>query len=277
MSVPLYFLPGVTPDELVAGGRVRRTVLERAGVAEAFADVVADTQISYGQPSRGPADKAGVWLAALPSSGAMPRLPGYYPDRQEWQSVGEDEWCAWIGIDPADPPTPAELRRRTTYAGYAMRLVEGVDNFDIPIVRRDDGSTELARNVVFGAGGRVEERIKQEYVALWNDLAEACGWVFGDDDQADAGYKLRRGVELAVRVLGVQYRYDRTIHNRLLWIDSLNWATVLYAAIDVPRAERFAEAAKKNGHPSGPATSNASNGSAAATHATNPVGASSSS
>jgi hypothetical protein len=141
MAQPLYFLPDLRASEL-ASVMLARPVLTARGLLEVFADVPLDSDhlVVNELPGRGPGDKAGT-IITYNAEGDIPRRSGYYPQEQDWQPIGDGS-LVWIGIDPAEPPTEKELRRRRRYAGYSVELTNG-DKFQLPVIRRDGGGTSL--------------------------------------------------------------------------------------------------------------------------------------
>lgn len=251
MAPPLYFLGRTDRAELFGQGGPNRAALGRYGLDVTLADCTRSTDLAIVELSgRGPGDQPGVVLCALPGDGQggtrAPRRIGYYPAEQAWQQIGPQ---LWLGLDTAGPPAAADLARRRLRHGYAVTLLDDL-TVSVPVIRRGDGTTELPRACNWGPDGQFCERPKPEFVPLFESLAAVCGLFYRPaDDPTPELPPLALGVGLAIDCLAVNYRYDRTLHNALGWVDSENWLLVLAAACDVPRAKRLAELEKKTAAP----------------------------
>jgi hypothetical protein len=224
MAQPLYFLPHLR-ESAAKDVALRKQVLKERGLAEVFADVPMVEQPLQEMPGRGPGDLPGCLLCYQTVAGDMPRRWGYFPREQSWTPVGDGS-LLWIGVDSAELPKPEELARKKQYDGYAVLLGDG-NRWNVPIVRAPDDSTSLPRDMVWDATGRLIEPIKPMYQSFWEDTAEVASWVF---DGVPPDY--HRALELSVRALSINYRYDRNLHNVLRVIDSETLTGVLVATVD---------------------------------------------
>jgi len=226
---PLYFLPNLQRNQLAPGGNLSRAILQERGIADAFADVVGISVDCYvGEVVGGPGGHSGVILCYQTPEGKLPDDCGYYPDDQEWTPIG-DGTELWIGIDPKDPPQPEDLQRKRTYAGYHCPLKDD-RTWIVPVIRRPDDSTLLPTDMLLDDDGTVRKPIVAAYEQIWQDTEEACRWVF-DGEEADEGTALA----LAIRILGVNYRFGRHEHNTLKVIDSASLFSLMASAVDAPK------------------------------------------
>ena len=256
MSAPLYFLPGLTRDELVDDRqRLRGDLLADRGLLAVLADCATAEHVALCNVTNGPERRSGVVVCALPVGGkAAPPRVGYYPEAQTWSAEPGEESELWLGLDATSPVEPEDLLRRRPIDGYVVKLSDDL-RVSVPIVRRPNGTSELPQQVdLVGAEG-VRMRVKASHAALWERTAVAVDWLFGDggqprkiDQLVDIGesFSLAAAVRLALECLAVNYRFDARLQNRLHWLDSANWATVLGAATDLFGARAILAAEKKS-------------------------------
>jgi hypothetical protein len=242
MAQPLYFLPGLKRASLLPdGNKLTRSLLESRGIREAFSDVAGKSDCFIGDIlGSGPGGKSGCVLCYQTPDGALPENTGYRPDSQEWHEVNDD---LWIGIDTTSPPTPDDLARPRQHNGYLL-VLDG-QSVHVPIIRRPDGSSELPRDLYWDAAGKLAESVKKAYAAYWEETALVSDWFFAKGFDSPT-FDLGKAMALAVRAVGINYRYSRIEHNLLRWIDSTNWSTVLSAAVDGPNAMAIETAEKKS-------------------------------
>jgi hypothetical protein len=270
MAQPLYFLPGLREQQFGSIGQVRLILGER-GLTDVFSDVPHDKMGIAELTGRGPGDKSGVILAYQRPDGQIPRRLGYYPKEQVWQPVADGKEL-WIGLDPSEPPTPADLMRRRVYSGYELELAAAFGQpqaWTIPIVRRPDGSTELPTDVHWDATGQLVQPIKPAYAKYWEATAEVLTWWQREFAQVPLDAALR----LAIAALSINYRFGVIEHNFLRVLDSDNLFLVLALTIDGPNAGRIAESHKKKDD--SPSTSSSGPGSPDSIPVTDPPAASS--
>jgi hypothetical protein len=178
-------------------------------------------------PHVGPGKLCGCLLAPHTADGDVGRL-GFFPDAQDWQPTIRGEQACWIGRDRDQATTPQSLRRRRPLVrGYDVELADG-QLWHVPVVRSPGDGTNLPCHLVMTAGG-LEERVKQEYAALFDDFEPVAKVFF-------LGGTLPRpaGCDLARRALAVNYRLGWDELNRLALLDSENWKEILRAAVNVP-------------------------------------------
>ncbi|MBL9125834.1 MAG: hypothetical protein JNG90_19490 [Planctomycetaceae bacterium] len=241
MAGVMYFLPDVYTAQLVRGREISRALLASRGLDEVLADRrTIDLTSVFDLTRRGPGDRCGAMLVPLPNSGEAPARMMYEPEFQEWQP-GWDPQQLWLGRDRSEAVTPGGLARTQQFRGYDVELADG-QVWHVPIVRRPGGSTELPRAIRFGAPGMMELSIEQQYQALWHDLLPALEFLCSEGGRVE----LEPLVSLAIRVLGVNYRFGLQEQNLLQLVDTTNWQRILEAAIDWPLVEeKIAELQKK--------------------------------
>ena len=240
MSQPLYFLAGVTREQL-AGDQQFETKLNRAllaerGLAGVFSDVPDQDAVAY-EVHDAPDGKSGCMLYYKTATGKEPLTHQYRPSAQTWHQVGEK---VYIGIENDAPPTPEDLRRKNVASGYPVEMDAG--EFVVPVIRRRNGSTELPRSLVWDAAGNLIEPIKPAYQQIWERTAEVASWIFeGDWKDAYKGKALGHVVD----ALAINYRVGRFEQNvlRLVDIGNLFWA--MAAMVDARAVDEMEEAQKK--------------------------------
>lgn len=228
MSQPLYFLPGLRASaaESIA---LRKGVLKERGLLDVFADVPQEQQPLQELPGRGPGGLAGCLLCYTTPKGDIPRRWGYYHKEQSWTPVGDGS-LLWIGVDTAEPPTPEGMARRKQYGGYLVTI--GDHEWQVPVIRRPDGTTELPCSMLWDATGKLIEPIKPAYEACWREFEEAAKWYY-----EGVSLDLSRGLELAVKALSLNYRFGRNEQNVLQVIDREMMQTILALTVDAPTFE----------------------------------------
>lgn len=237
MSQPLYFLPRVQWHRGQSLS-ITRSLIREAGLADTFSDVSED-HVGYNQlPGRGPGDLSGSIIFYCDRE--PPRRLGYYPAEQQWTSIGDGSQL-WVGVDSDESPTPENLQKRRIHPGYPLELGDG-KTYTIPVVRRPDGSTNLPTDMVFDAAGKLQEPIKPAYTRYWETSAEVCQWFFGGEAIAP---DKARALQLAIEVLGLNYRYGMAEHSALRLIDATNFLAILALSVDLPRVQMEQEAQKK--------------------------------
>lgn len=244
MHQPLYFLPGLARHQLAAydNGPLSPAILAARDLTDVFRDVGPGRYAAM-EINRGPQALSGVLLCYhRAGTSEIPNLFGYYPDQQTWQRCAEGLWLGW---ETTAPPTAGDFARAKQFSGYQLELAGSA--WQIPIVRRcDNDATSLPRTLRLVSGG-VEEAIKTEYVRYWEESREVGQWFLGQA-QATAWDQLR-ALELAIRALSLNYRFDRHEQNTFDVIDTENLLTVLGLSVDVPAAQAIEDAEKKTASP----------------------------
>jgi len=232
---PLYFLPHARAADF-GSVPLARQLLAARGLWEVWADVpLADFLIAE-LKGRGPGDLPGLIIGYQTPGGLVPSRLGYYPAEQVWQPAG-DGGLVWLGLDPLSAPLESDLRRRKLYPGYQIELADG-QKWQVPLIRRADGSTGLPTDFVWDASGQLVEPLKPAYQKYWDDSAEAAGWFYGDEQEGrqfgGPTFSKARALELAVQALALNYRFGRAEQQLCRVLDSTTYLTVLAASVDVP-------------------------------------------
>lgn len=242
MAPPLYFLPGLDRREFLSRGRTLPAVLERFRLDGVIERDAGATLATCEVPSAGPGGRSGLLLCHAPGTLQI----GFYPDRQKWDPLDPDDPAAgaWMGFDHSQPPPgPADLVRARVFGGHPVPLADG-EEYTIPVLRRPgDGRTSLPETIGWGPRGEFQRAVREEYRVLWEESARLQDLFLG----GDPSYDLPWGLDLAIRILGLNYRYDRALHGRLHRIGSEHLEPIFHAAIDGPWVAEMLEAAKKNG------------------------------
>jgi hypothetical protein len=267
MAQPIYFLPGLHVTD--ADDRPKRSgILSARGLAEIFAGVPLDLQPCYELSGNGPGGLAGCMLCYQTPDGRMPRAWGNkLIDSLPWSPIGDGS-LLWLAIDPADPPRPDELVRSRRCRGYDAELGDG-QKWHVPVIRRPDGSSFLPSAFSRDTAGRRIEKLRAEFQSHFEALRPAAEWLYGDMDPQ----KLDRDafIDLAIRALGINYRFGWNEQEQLGLVGTENYLLILAAAVDVPAFKATTEAQKKSsGHQS---ETSISPGPPAASPVTSPVSA----
>jgi hypothetical protein len=239
VSQPLYFLPGVNAAQLAPDGKLSRSLLESRGIGDVFADVVAankDCSICD-MHGLGPGERSGSILCYQTPGGDLPKRLGYYPDEQTWHQISEG---LWIGTMNDSPPTESDLRRKKQHGGYSIELANG-ERFNIPVIRRPDGSTELPTDMYWDANGAIVEPIKAAYRKYWDETEVVAEWFFAKEQFGGESFNKGKALLLAVDAVGINYRFGKNEQNVLRFIDKENYLSVLMSTIDGPLAVELGE------------------------------------
>lgn len=255
--VPLYFFPKVSLSQLVQGNRLNQAILRERGLDQSLSDIVDVERQTARQDlmGRGPGDSSGAILAALPVEGGELRRVGWYPDVQTWhayQRPGEQEPYLWIGLDKAHPPTPADLRRGTLLKGHKVELAG--QTYEIPVARSPINEGRLPRDLHWDDAGQLVSQVQAAWQQAWDDAGEVYEMFYVHNRLAGG---LARALELAVRSVGLNYRYGRHEQRALHLIDSASWEEVLGALVDAPFVVQVLGEQKKSettGASAGPST-----------------------
>lgn len=256
MSAPVYFIQGASQSRDCPQGNPSRDLLASVGLSHTLADVKAGEWSCFDMTAKGPDGQVGMILAAQTVGGEVPRLLGYYPDRQQWRKCGER---LWLGFDPEDLPTPDELKRRQQVAGYDLELGDG-QTWTVPVVRRIGGGTNLPASLGWNEKGEWASEILPAYRSLWDEFglvasgffrpasAQECRYYGAARDEfGNREWSLPEVIDLAARLLAVNYRVDRYLTSALGLFQSTNWESVLFSAIDGPAVrDVLAEMQKKS-------------------------------
>jgi len=223
MAQPRYFLKDVKPDgrgSIANGGNLDQSILRDMGLVETFSDVRLEDIARNPVLGNGPDGHSGTVITYQTPSGELPKIIGY-DESLNWTQVHDQ---LWVGIDPSDPPHPQDLVRKKRFTGYNQ------DQFSCAIVRRPDGSTELPCSFRFYNVGN-QEVVHDGYRALYDDLAQAVEW-FQKNEFDNGKFDKWQAVELAVRVIGVNYRFSKIEQTLLDVVTTENFLLVLAHSID---------------------------------------------
>lgn len=246
MTQPLYFIPNIEARDLIKAQRLNRDVLRAHGLEEVFADLTREEDVSVQElRTGGPLKMGGVLLCYLKEGTRdVPQNLGTYDGINKWE-VRDPQFKALIGWNPDQPPTPEDLRRKRMHRGY---LIEGADGneWQVPIIRRPDDSTELPRDMYVNGDGRLHEPVKEQYREYWEETELVCGWFLHPEAGLEAiGFSKEKAFRMAVRALSINYRYGHAEQRICKAIDSVNFLTVLAWTVDKPRFDEVSAAAKK--------------------------------
>lgn len=206
-----YFIPDAKPEDIFEGQKFHPELFARdkhilGPALHDIRDWPADATVIGVR--KGPSQCAGVVLAPSRPNEESPELVGYFPNKQTWRPIlsdGDSKAGPWIGWPVDDPPGHDDLKRRQTFAGYAVGDASETP-WTIPVVRpKPGGQGTLPHYYEFqhtAAGVETIARLKPEYGYL-DDLAGKLWEFFVGDELTMDSAEL---VAAAVTILGVNYR-----------------------------------------------------------------------
>ncbi len=255
---PVYFLPNVSPGQIYdpVTENINRKALQAHGLLGIFGDLRGKQDLTISHCTL--KARAGCLLAY----GAPDKFTN--PGSLEWE-----EGPYWIGWDKDNPPTEAELKRKRQAGGYRLEMEDGT-SWLVPIIRRPDDTTELPCDMYYDAAGVLKEPVKEAYREYWDVTAEVVSWFFNDSGILGGdGFSKQKGFDLAVKALGINYRFGHAEQRVTKVVNSENWLTILGFTLDYPRQRLISELSKKNLSP--PDTANTTPGSKEDSPTTDPA------
>lgn len=247
---PLYFLPDEQLFDVLTDGIIKRDVLAKHGIADSFSDVQGPKagDCDAADCVSGPEGLKGVILAYKRPDGKGP-APHYQERGWDWAKCRGNLWIGTQGEVTAD-----DLQRPRGYDGYKIPLAD-MGDWLIPVIRRDDGSTELPRVMGWDDAGTFTETIREKYRDFWETTRDVLVWLTEPNgtDNMDKGHAAR----LAVRALTINYRFGMVEQRALQVVDSENFLTILGMTIDLVKITEVAlaqseDAKKKDSLNQGP-------------------------
>lgn len=190
--------------------------------------------------ANGPGGNAGVLVYPRPPHGELPQVLKLDLSRQEWMQVGDGS-VRWIGWVPGDLPSPADLERQQTYAGYLVTDEQGCQ-WSVPIARSPAAQLgSLPKDFVFDENGEPVTVIKSEFDGLWKISQEVWDYFNSPEDfKRDDPWLIKRAAETlsvnyrlgpqeinAMRKLGHSVLDSNTVRNVLLALIDYELVTVL--------------------------------------------------
>lgn len=244
MSQPFYFLSEITRAQMTPGGEVSRDLLQRFGLNDLFDDAEGAADFCFSEVTKiGPDGKThGLILAALTFDNQPPDRMGFYPDGQEWKpSHAVADGKLWIGLDKVRPTRPNDLRRKTLCSGYDVKLEDGYP-WQIPIIRRVDGQTELPQVFSENGDGQWRFKTREKYMAAWKNTEISSGFFFFDQS-----HEMNLLLDICIEALAINYRIDKALTQRLEILGSGCWESLLSATVDFDKVLAIAiDQQKKN-------------------------------
>ena len=276
MSAPQYFLSKVFRGQLFPQGKLAQSVLASRGLAGLWSDCTDIGDFSVCEVmDRGPDGGPGIVVSALPvESREPPRRLGYRPeDAQQWVQVSQG---CWIGIDAQLPPTPADLARRVSFAGYRVTLGDG-NGWVVPVLREPiTDKPLLPEEFWWDESGAFQRVLRKEYESLWERVLKLVDVFLKPGSNTYGQMDREEAVALGLEILGLNYRIGRGEQRVLRLINSTNWDDLLFQVVDGPlyvaAQKEIAEAQKKSASAASPPAAAASTpGSMADSPSTDPV------
>jgi hypothetical protein len=245
VAQPLYYLPGVSRKALAPDGNLVRSILGSRGIGDTFRDVIgiaADCGITD-VTGTGPDGGSGCILCYQTLDGSLPESTGFDPDKQTWTEAEGVDGGLWLGLTNDSPPTPEDMRRKKQIGGYSFPLGDG-QTWTVPVLRRPDDSTELPTGMVIQPDGSIDEPVKAAYRQLWEDAGKIVGY-FYTDTNPDRQLDRPTAMSLAMRALGLNYRFGTHEQNLLQLLDSESFLAVVGMMVDTPKCLTIEEAEQK--------------------------------
>ncbi len=234
MSSFLYFLPG-------GGAGTGQAEFEAAGIGYAWPERPIKRETFKGPGG----NAAGVTIAA----GFDEARVGFFPERQTWVQVpGSPAWCGYYNDEL---PTPDELARAETIAGYFVKLADG-RNWLVPVARAIGEAGwyhVLPRLSTLDADGNWQAgEVVDRYRPLWklatdwwDTLAAARIEEKPDGDGARVTFDFQQTHDAASAALATNYRIGKIEASLLGLFDDNVVREILNAVVDLPALEEFAK------------------------------------
>jgi hypothetical protein len=270
MSAPLYFFPKVMLSGFAQAGKPSRSLLESRGLGH-LTDLESLNDLAHCEVcGKGPSGDPGIVFSPLPIvSREPPRRMGYYHADQNWTRIND---LLYIGVDPAFPPTPEDLLRKSFFPGYKITLGDG-QTWEVPIIRDfSTRSPRLPQDMFLDEYGSFTMQLRDEYAELWKKTERVARLFFDPKSSEFCSIQLDQALAISLDALSLNYRIGQPEQRVLRLVTSENWQDVLGATVDWPFFETYLqkeeEASKKNGVvPPGPdLTSSTPGGSASIEH-----------
>lgn len=255
---PLYFLPDEQLFDVLSDGIIKRDVLAKHGIADTFSDVQGPKagDCDAADCAKGPDDLKGVILAYKRPDGKGP-APHYQERGWDWAKCRDNLWIGTKGQVTAD-----DLQRPRGYDGYPIPLAD-MGYWHIPIIRREDDSTNLPRVMDLDDAGVFTQTIREKYRSFWEETADVLVWLMEKtpEDEIDP----QRAFRLAVRALTINYRFGLAEQRALHVVDSDNYLSIIGMTIDIVKITEVAlaqaeDAKKKDSLSQGPPITNTTPG-----------------
>jgi hypothetical protein len=230
---PRYFFANATLAGFCTGETIRPEFLAAYGLHWAWRDVTEKGQCAVYETERGPGNQPGLFVWLHPGKELL-----YRPGKQDWQECecsppphadGRSRGV-WLAIDAGQSVMPDDLRRAKPTDGYNFVPYEELGPLVVPIIRspRRD-RIQIPQRMHHAANGQIVLTVREQWLWLWESVGRAWDVLTGQGEP----FGMAEGLQLALDVLGVNYRYSRYEQERLGWLDTNNWLEPLYLATDV--------------------------------------------
>lgn len=214
MAAILYFLPGVTNEQVVADGKLNPDTLERFGLAEILRDVQKVPHHASTNEHRkgGPDGKPGVLIAPVSKHNGPPSMFTYKPGHQVWLPTQKGAYAGYIKVEP---PTSYDLERLSVSRGLVVNDQHGFP-WTVPIARSpQDLYGLLPKEYTFDSEGAPEGRVQPTHTWLWELAGELRDYFVREGDEQYETPSHKWLITSVLRVLGVHYRLGPTEINLL--------------------------------------------------------------
>jgi len=199
------------------------------------------------ETTRGPDGGPGHVLGRAAAPGSV----GYWPDRHTWRPLRPGEPAgAWLGYDPADLPTPADLLRREPIDGYEVTLEgrDGPSRWLVPVARIFPEGTNLPAALAIGPGGALVKEPLARYAAACRLAERLWDHVLAGQDGRPPTEPMTDAEEFAAacEILALNYRVGPAEMSALGALTTANLPRVLFLFVDLPAYLAATDDGKKN-------------------------------
>lgn len=224
----LYFLPG-------DADRFSRQRLADAGL---LGLVRVEGLTERGVRSGGPDGGSGMVIVPRPElAEGLAATPGYFPAAQIWEQSPDGKY--WVGYEREQPPRPLDLGRAEVVDGHAVTLGDG-NEWLIPVGRLAMGGTRFEKRLRLGPAGEWVSEVLPAYHELVEQAERIHAFLLAGDGEASMDDA--EAIDLAVRLLTLNYRIGRLEASALGLLTTRCVGKVLEAFIDVPSIVQISQA-----------------------------------
>ena len=155
-------------------------------------------------------------------------------ERAKWEQIPNS--TAWLGFDPAHPPSPADLARPKQMNGHFVRLADGND-WLVPVARAISGASPLPRRMKWDGSQWQTGDLLAQYTELFAQACRAWDTIVGATSDGLATFTDE--CNLAAMALAINYRIGPAEISTLGLFDTASEVEVIKALVDWPALEEI--------------------------------------